>query len=50
MGLLQNILGQKMHLSWADDGKGGREIKPGWYLAIEFNYKNPPWRSSAEIQ
>jgi hypothetical protein len=42
MGLLQNILGQKMQLSWVDDGKGGREIKPGWYLALEFNYKNPP--------
>ena len=50
MGLLQNILGQKMHLSWVEDGKGGREIKPGWYLAIEFNYKNPPRKTRAEIE
>jgi hypothetical protein len=49
MGLLQNILGQKMHLSWVDDGKGGREIKPGWYLAIEF-YKNPPRKSKADVE
>jgi hypothetical protein len=48
MGLLQNILGQKMHLSWVDDGTGGREIKPGWYLAIEF-YKNPPRKTPAQI-
>jgi hypothetical protein len=37
MGLLENILSQKMHLSWVEDAKGGREIKPAWYLAIEFN-------------
>jgi hypothetical protein len=50
MGLLQNILSQKMHLSWVDDGKGGREIKPGWYLALEFNYRNPPRKPQAEIE
>lgn len=50
MGLLQNILGQKMHLSWVDDGKGCREIKPGWYLALEFNYKQPPRKTQAEIE
>ena len=49
MGLLQNILGQKMHLSWVDDGNGGREIKPGWYLAIEF-YKNPLRKTPAQIE
>src|ERR1039457_4561310 len=50
MGLLQNILGQKIHLSWVDNGKGGREIKPGWYLAMEFNYKSPPAKPCAEIR
>jgi hypothetical protein len=50
MGLLQHIVAQQMHLSWVDDGKGGREIKPGWYLAIEFNYKSPPRNSRAEIK
>ena len=49
MGLLQNILGQKMHLSWVDDGNGGREIKPGWYLAIEF-YKNPLRKTPVQIE
>jgi hypothetical protein len=50
MGLLQNILGQKMHLSWVEDAKGGREIKPGWYLAIEFNYKIPPRKAATKIE
>ena len=50
MGLLQHILREKMEVSWVDDGKGGREIKPGWYLAIEFNYKNPPRKTPAEIE
>ena len=50
MGLLQNIIGQKMHLSWVADGKGGRDIKPGWYLALEFNYKNPTRKTRAEIE
>jgi hypothetical protein len=50
MGLLQNILGQKMHLSWMEDGTARREIKPGWYLAIEFNYKSPPRRTRAKIE
>ena len=50
MGLLQNILAQKMHLSWVEDEKGGREIKPGWYLAMEFNYRSPPRKTRAEIK
>ena len=50
MGLLQNILSQKMHLSWVDDRKGGREIKPGWYLAMEFNYNSPPRKTRADIE
>jgi hypothetical protein len=47
---LQNIVGQQMHLSWVDDGSGGREIKPGWYLAMEVNYKNPPRKTRAEFE
>jgi hypothetical protein len=50
MGLLQNVLAQQMHLSWIENGKGGREIKPGWYLAMEFNYKAPPQKTRAEIK
>ena len=50
MGLLQNILGQKIHLSWVEDIKGGREIKPGWYLAIEFNYRSAARKTPAEIE
>ena len=49
MGLLQNILGQKMHLSWVHDGKGLKEIKSGWYLALEF-YRHPPRKTQAEIE
>ena len=50
MGLLQNILGQKMHLSWVEDANGDREINPGWYLAIEFNYKTPRQKTPAKIE
>jgi hypothetical protein len=50
MGLLQNVLAQQMPLSWVDDGKGGREIKPGWYLAIEFDYRSPHQKSRAQIK
>jgi hypothetical protein len=50
MGLLQSILSQKMYLSWVEDAKGGREIKPGWYLAIEFNYQAPPRKPAAKIE
>src|SRR5260370_35227918 len=50
MGLLENVLAKQMHLSWVDDGKGPREIKPGWYLAVEFNYNSPPQKTSAEIK
>ena len=50
MGLSQNILSQKMHLSWVEDAKGGREIKPGWYLAIEFNYQAPRLKAKAKIE
>jgi hypothetical protein len=50
MGLLQNILSQQMHLSWLGDGKRAREIKPGWYLAMEFNYRSPPQRTPTEIK
>jgi hypothetical protein len=50
MGLSQNILSQKMHLSWVEDAKGDREIKPGWYLAIEFNYKTPRPKAAARIE
>ena len=50
MGLLQNILAQQMRLSWVENGTGGREIKPGWYLAMEFNYKAPPQKTRAELK
>jgi len=50
MGLLQKILTQQMHLSWAGDEKKARQIKPGWYLAMEFNYGSPAQRTRAEIK
>jgi hypothetical protein len=50
MGLLQKILAQKMHLSWVEDEQKNRSIKPGWYLAVEFNYGSPPRKTRAEIK
>jgi hypothetical protein len=50
MGLSQNILAQHMHLNWVEDEKRAREIKPGWYLAMEFNYRSPPQKTRVEIK
>ena len=50
MGLLRNILAQPMHLSWVEGQKGFREIKPGWYLAMEFDYRAPVQKPRAEIK
>jgi hypothetical protein len=50
MGLLQRIITQQMLLSWAEGERKSREIKPGWYLAIEFNYGSPVQKTRAEIK
>lgn len=50
MGLLQHILDKQLHLSWVDRGQGGREIKSGWYLAVEVNYRFPPRKTPAQVQ
>jgi len=50
MGLLQHILDKQLHLSWVEDAKGRRDIKPGWYLAVEVTPQSPPQEDPAELK
>jgi hypothetical protein len=50
MGLIDHILANHLHLNLIADGKGGTEIKPGWYLAVEFDYGAPTRKSRAELK
>ena len=50
MGLLDHILANQLHLRLIDDGKGGPEIEPRWYLAVEFDYNAPTRKSGAELK
>jgi len=50
MGLLDHILANQLHLSLISDGKGGTQIEPGWYLAVEFDYNAPTRKSRAELK
>ena len=50
MGLLDHILVNHLHLNLTDAGKGGPEIEPGWYLAVEFDYNAPTRKSRAELK
>ena len=50
MGLLDHILSNQLYLKLIDDGKGGQEIEPRWYLAVEFDYNAPTRKSRAELR
>jgi hypothetical protein len=50
MGLLDHILGKQLHLNLIEDGKGGLDIEPRWYLAMEFDYHAGTGKSRAVLK
>lgn len=50
MGLLDHILAKQLNLDLIEDGKGGLDIAPGWYLAVELDYNVGTGKSRAVLK